>query len=148
MFLLIPLLAQKKEEKEQIKETIEANNKKLESFFENSIVDSIADYFSPNCKMAMEFDEMVESREDVAKYLKNDFLKTRQIKSFKLEPEETKIYDDIVMEIGSNHFEYTRPPETKVYTTTFNYIFIWKKAKDDRYRLRAALWNSSKFPCK
>lgn len=149
IFFLISLslLAQKKEEKKLIKESIETNDKLLEEYFEKEMVDSIAGMFSPNCHFSMEHSEIVESREKVQQYLKNDLKGNKKISKYRLDPGEIKIYDDIVLEIGTNKVEYTILPDKKLIVREYNYMFVWKKSKDNGYHLRAAIWNLPKDPC-
>lgn len=140
--------SQKKEEKKIIYRQLEIKRDRLDTYFQKSMADSIAEMFSPNCRMAMEYDTLVEDREGVSAYLKNDFLKGKEILQFRCIPEEKKIYDEIIIEMGVCLVEYTRPIEKKLYKKKMNYLFVWKKADDNVYRIRAAMWNSSSFPCK
>ena len=140
--------AQNKEERKIIRGQIEENHKLLEEYFKTSNADSLAGMFSPNCHMAMEFEKMVESREDVLEYFKDDFSSGKKISGFNLEADEIKIYDDIVLEMGVQTLEYTQLPDKKLNIRKYNYMFIWKRSKSGIYRLRAAMWNSEKNPCK
>ena len=148
--LLISLTAtaQNKEERKIIRDQIDANHKLLEEYFKKSNADSLAGMFSPNCHFAMEFQAMAESREEVLNYFKKDFGSGKKVSGFKIEPDEIKIYDDIVLEMGVQTFEYTQLPDKKLNVSKYNYMFVWKKSKSDRYHLRAAMWNSGKNPCK
>lgn len=148
--LLISLTAtaQNKEERKIIRDQIEVNHKLLEEYFKKSNADSLAGMFSPNCHFIMEYQEMVESREDVLSYFKEDFGSGKKVSGFTLDSDEIKIYDDIVLEMGLQTIEYTQLPDKKLHISKYNYMFVWKKSKSDRYRLRAAMWNSAKNPCK
>ena len=104
--------------------------------------------FRCHCSGAWEFEEMVESRENVLDYFKDDFGSGKKVSGFSLDPDEIKIYDDIVLEMGVHTLEYTQLPDKKLHVRKYNYMFVWKKSKSGRYRLRAAIWNSEKNPCK
>ena len=148
LLVAVTATAQNKEEKKIIRDQIQENHKLLEEYFKNSNADSIAGLFSPNCHFAMEFQEMIESREDVLSHFKNDFKSGTKVSGSNLEPEEIKIYDDIVLEMGIHTLEYTKLPDKKLHISKYNYMFVWKKSKSGRYHIRAAIWNSKKNPCK
>lgn len=147
LLAFLSVFAQNKEEKKIIYSRIELKRTLLESYFENAVTDSIAAMFTPNCHLAMEFGEIIESREKVRKYYKSDFKSGKKISSYKLKVKEVKVYDDIVVELGTNSIEYAILPDKKLYREKYNYMFVWKRSKKDKYRLRAAIWNSSENPC-
>lgn len=146
LLTLSPVFAQKKSEKKAILKQLETSHKLMEIYCQEGLADSLVMLFSPNCHLSMENQPLVESREGVGEYFKNDFLEGKKITTFSFTPEETKIYDEVILELGSCQLEYTRPIAKKLYCTSLNYMFVWKKGKDDKYRIRAAMWNSPKVP--
>lgn len=151
LILSIPavlLYSQNKEEKKLIIETINQQDRKLEIFYKNSQVDSIAGLFSPNCHLARESNEIIEGRENVKALYNKDFKSGIKYVSCKFEAVEHKVYDDLVLEIGTNTIEYARGPNKILYRDLYNYMFIWKKSKAGKYHIRAAFWNYQKNPCK
>lgn len=142
------IFAQNKEEKKLIIATIVQQNQKFVTFYKNSQVDSLASLFSPNCHVAREFSDIIEGRENVLAMYNKDFKSGVKISSCKFEVLEQKVYDDLVLEIGTNTIEYTKGPDKILYRESFNYMFVWKKSKEGKYQIRSAIWNSMKNPCK
>ena len=141
--------AQNKQEKAAILSAIDIKRDALENFYKDELGDSIAAMFSPNCHLVTEFSEIIESQEDVARFYKDEYKSGKRISAFKLKPLEKKVYDDIVLEIGTNKIEYTMLPDKKLHIKEMNYMFVWKKSKKKGYyHLRAAMWNLPEDPCK
>ncbi len=148
-FILIAVsaAAQNKEEKKLIIATIERQDQKLATFYKNSQADSIAELFSPNCHFVREFGNIEEGRENVLALYNKDFKAGVKYVSCKFDVVEHKVYDDLVLEIGVNTIEYTKGPDKALYRNSYNYMFVWKKSKEDKYQIRSAIWNSPKNPC-
>ena len=142
------VLAQNKEEKKLIIETVGQLDQKFVTFYKNSQADSLASLFSPNCHVAREYSTIVEGRENVLAMYNKDFKSGVKISSCKFEVLEQKVYDDIVLEIGTNIIEYTKGPDKILFREAYNYMFVWKKSKEGKYQIRSAMWNSMKNPCK
>ena len=143
----VALFSQNSEEKAVIIQTIKEQDQKLAAFYKKSQSDSIAEMFSPNCHIAREFSEIVEGRENVLALYKKDFKDGMKVVSCKFNVLEHKVYDEIVMEIGTHTLEYTQGPDKKLYRKEYNYLLIWKKSKEGKYQIRSAFWNSMKNPC-
>lgn len=141
------VFAQTKEEKTLIIDTIKQQDQKLATFYKNSQADSIAGLFSPNCHIAREYSEIVEGRENVLALYNKDFKGGKKIVSCKFNVIEHKVYDQLVMEIGTQTLEYTIGPDKRLYRDQYNYMLIWKKSKEGKYQIRSAFWNSMKNPC-
>jgi hypothetical protein len=139
--------AQNKEEKDIIVKQIQKNDRKLETFFEKGMTDSIAGIFSPNCHMASEYGVMLESRDKVKDFYFSEKKAGKKIIDYTLAALEHKIYDDIVLEVGTNTVKYSIGTDKRLYTTEYNYMLVWKRAKDGSYQIRAAMWNLTKNPC-
>jgi hypothetical protein len=150
-FLLVSFsmgaFAQTKAEKEQIIKVIQGADRKFESFVKKGMTDSIAGLFSPNCTLAGEFGTLIEDREKVAGYYADEKKAGRKYTEFMLKPVDQKIYDDIVLEMGTNTVKYTIGADKRLYTAEYNYLLIWKRSKNGPYQIRAAMWNLSKNPC-
>ena len=147
IFLSVSVYSQNKEEKKLIIETIKVQDEKLTGFIKNLQVDSIVEMFSPNCHLAREFNEIIEGRDNVRALYNKDLKSGMKIVSCKFEVIEHKVYDDLVLEIGTNIIEYSKGPNKILYRDNYNYMFIWKKSKEGKYRIRSAFWNSIKNPC-
>jgi len=138
---------QEEEKKEQmIIETVSANSKRLETFYKKSMADSVASMFSSNCHMIREYSEIIESRDLVQQEFKKEFKSDKKISGCKFEPFEVKVYKDIVLEIGINTIEFSKPPDKKLYSEKYNYMFVWKESKSGKYQIRSAMWNYLKKP--
>lgn len=148
VFFAVSVFSQNKEERKMITDTILENDSRLEEFFRQSRADSIAGMFSPNSHLLAEYHEIVEKREMIEKYYKDFFKSGVTYKEFKLEAEEHKVYDDLVLEIGENSVKYTKDDDGKVYSEKYNYMLVWKKSKEGNYHIRTAMWNSTGNPCK
>lgn len=144
----ISVFTQSKEEKKLIIETIIENDRKLEDFFQKGRADSIAGMFSQNSHLIAEYQNLVEKREEIEKHFNKLFKSGKAYSTFKLEAEEHKVYDDLVLEIGENMVKYTMDDESKTHSEKLNYILIWKKSKSGKYQIRAAMWNLTEDPCK
>ena len=139
--------AQNKQEKEMILSDIQQMDQKLVNFYKNSQADSLASIFSPNCHFAREFSPIIEGRENVRDMYSKDFKGGVKVTSCKFDVQEQKVYDDLVLEIGTNTIEYTKGPNKILFRDSYNYMFIWKKSKSGKYQIRSAFWNSAKNPC-
>lgn len=142
----INLVAQNKEERKLIIEIILENDTKLEDFFKLGKSDSIANMFSPNSHLLAEYTNMLEKREEIEKHFKSLFRKGVKYSEFKLEAEEHKVYDDLVLEIGENIVKYSKGDDDKKYSEKYNYMLVWKKSKSGIYQIRAAMWNTPEKP--
>lgn len=145
--ITVAVLAQNKEERSLIIETINTQDQKFIAFYKNSQADSLAGLFSPNCHVAREFGTIIEGRENVQSLYKNDFKSGIKVVDFSFNVLEQKVYDDLVLEIGTNNIAYTKGPNKILYKETYNYMFVWKKSKSGNYQIRSAIWNSTKNPC-
>ncbi len=141
------LVAQTSEEKDQIIKQIQEKDRKLETFIKQGKTDSIAALFSPNCHLAGEYGDLIESREKVKEYYSKEKSSGKKISSYSLTAEEHKVYDDVVLEIGTNTVKYTIGADKKLYITEYNYMLVWKQSKNGPYQIRAAMWNLKKNPC-
>jgi ketosteroid isomerase-like protein len=148
IFCAVSVFAQNKEEKKLIIETILKNDSRVEEFFKLGKADSIAEIFSPNSHLMAEFEKLIEKRESIEKHYAALFKSGVKYSEFKLEAEEHKVYDDLVLEIGENNVKYTKGSDSKVISGKYNYMLVWKKSKSGRYQIRAAMWNSIEDPCK
>jgi ketosteroid isomerase-like protein len=137
---------QNKEERKLIGQQITELSQRFSEFFIARNADSLAAFFSPNCHFMMEFEPLIESREEVNGYFKNYFKGDIRFTEHKLIPEEIKVYGEICLEMGSNRLKYTKGGVSK--TLTYNYIFVWKESKSGKYQLRSAMWNLPENPCK
>ncbi len=146
IILTVAVFAQNKEEKKLIIETIEQQDQKFTTFYKNSQADSLAGLFSPNCHVAREFNNIVEGRENVLAMYNKDFKDGMKIVSCSFKVLEHKVYDDLVLEIGTNTIEYTKGPDKILFKDSYNYMFVWKKSKEGKYQIRSAMWNSMKKP--
>lgn len=145
--LVLSAYGQKKEEKKLIVETILENDSRLEEFFMQSKADSIAGMFSPNSHLIVEYEGLIEKREEIEKHYQGAFKSGIKYTEFKLEAEEHKVYDDLVLEIGKNQIKYTIGKEGKVLSQRYNYMLVWKKSKTGNFQIRAATWNPLENPC-
>jgi ketosteroid isomerase-like protein len=145
--IAVSVFSQTKEEKALIVESIKGLDQKLAMFYKTSQPDSIVNLFSPNCHYAREFNQIVEGRENVLAIYNKDFKSGMKVVSCKFNVIEHKVYDDLVMEIGTQTLEYSIGPDKRLHKDEFNYMLIWKKSKDGKYQIRSAFWNSIKNPC-
>lgn len=143
----ISVFSQSKEEKKIIIETIIENDNKLEGFFKQGKADSIAALFSPNSHLIVEYKNALEKREVINEYYNKLFKSGIDYSEFALEAVEYKVYDELVLEIGQNKVKYSKVSDGKAYSKKYNYILVWKKSRDGKYQIRAAMWNSAENPC-
>lgn len=146
--LTLTVVAQSKEEKKLIIETILSNGNKLEVFFEEGKADSIAGMFSPNSHLIVENHKIQEKREEIENHFIKLFKSGIDYSDFEFEAEEHKVYDDLVLEIGENIVKYTQGRDSKPISKKYNYMLVWKKSKGGKYQIRAATWSSIEDPCK
>jgi len=141
------LFAQSKEEKELYVKQVQNIDRKMESFIKKGMIDSVAGLFSPNCHMAGEYGTIVEDREKVQEIFNTDKKAGKKYTEYTLNAFEHKVYDDIVLEIGTNTVRYSIGMDKRLYTTEYNYMLVWKRSKEGKYQIRAAMWNLTKNPC-
>jgi hypothetical protein len=148
LMVVVQLLsAQNKAEKELIVKQVQENDRKLETFFKKGMTDSIAGLFSSNCHLATEFGAMVESRDKVKDLYLNDKKTGKKFTDYVLDASEHKVYEDVVLEVGTNTVKYSIGADKRLFTTQYNYMLVWKKSKSGNYQIRAAMWNLTKNPC-
>jgi hypothetical protein len=143
---IIISFAQQKEEKELIIKSIREKESNLEVFILKGMTDSIAKIFSPNSHYMPEYGEIGEGRDEVLKWLNSVFRKGLTIKEFKMDPIEQRVYDDIILELGTFTVKYASNAGSSVVTRKYNYLINWKASKKKNYRIRAVTWNSIKAP--
>jgi ketosteroid isomerase-like protein len=141
------LNAQKKEQKDLIISQIQNNDRRLEVFMEKGTTDSIVAMFSPNCHLVNEFGTIVENKDKVKDYYTGEKKAGKKLIDYTLKPTDQKVYDDIVLEIGTNTVKYSIGAEKRLFVTEYNYMLVWKKSKSGSYQIRAAMWNLTKDPC-
>ncbi len=142
------LFAQTKDEKAIIVKTILEKEKQFEVYLLQGLVDSIDNYFSPNCHFIPEYGEIIEGRDAVSELFSSKFKSGLKIIDMKLNPVEHKVYGDIVLEVGTCIVKYISQSGSESMSKKYNYLLNWKASKKDNYRIRAATWNSVKDPCK
>ncbi len=142
------LFAQQTDEKELILKKVQDKGKQLQLFFQQGEIDSIAQIFSPNCHVIPEYGEIVEGREAVTKFFSIKFKSGLKITDIKMDPVEQRVYNDIVIELGTCTVKYSTKANPAPITGKFNYLLNWKASKKENYRIRAVSWNSIQFPCK
>jgi hypothetical protein len=145
--LLAGVFAQTDDEKKLLINKIQINDDKLELFIKKGMTDSIAELFSPNCHFANEFGTILESRESVKNFYVNDKKSGRKYIDYSLDVIEHKVYDEVILEVGTNTVKYSIGADKRLYTTQYNYMLVWKKSKNDDFQIRAAMWNLIKNPC-
>jgi ketosteroid isomerase-like protein len=139
---------QKKEEKALIEKQIQINNKKLEIFSEKAKVDSLIDLYSPSCYYIMEYAKRIDGRDELQKKLISDYKSGMKITDMGLVPEDTKIYNDMVFEVGIMNIKYNNPSTSANISEKFNYSILWKKSSDGKYRIRSEIRTPINYPCK
>lgn len=142
LFSHVILLAQDKPDKELIIKEIQAKDKKLAKFIQQSLGDSIAKLFSPNCHFIPEYGKIFEGREQVLDFFTSQFKSGVKVSDIKMNPLEHRVYDEIILELGTVDIKFTSSSDQKVVKKQYNYLINWKVSKKGKYRIRAATWNS------
>jgi hypothetical protein len=139
--------AQTDEEKALITKQVQLNDRKLETFIEKGMTDSIANQFSPNCHLVTEFGSIMESRDKVKDFYLSEKKAGKKFVEYSLTATEHKVYSEVVLEVGTNTVKYSIGTDKKLYTTQYNYMLVWKQSKSGNFQIRAAMWNLPKNPC-
>lgn len=139
--------AQTNEEKNLIIKQIQQKDRKLETFITKGMTDSTANMFSPNCHFAPEYAGIIEGRDEVRAFYAREKKGGKKFVGYSLKAIEHKVYDDVVLEVGTNSIKYSVGANPKVYTAQYNYMLVWKQSKSGKFQIRAAIWNQPKNPC-
>jgi hypothetical protein len=134
--------------KEKHEKLVQVNEKKLTSFYEKAMVDSIAEMYSTNCFYAHEFMTRLESRDEVKKKLASDFKAGFKVIDLSYTPDDIKTYNDIILETGILTIKFIQPVTKNSLTKKYNYNMVWKESSDKRYRIRSEIWSPVESPCK
>jgi ketosteroid isomerase-like protein len=138
----------KKEEKSLIEKQIQVNDKKLINFSIKARVDSLIDLYSPSCYYTKEYDKRIDGRDDLQKKFIDDFKTGLKISEMSLSSDDIKINGDMAIEIGVLTIKYTTSAKPAIISEKNNYMIIWKKSSDGKYRIRYQIASPINYPCK
>jgi len=142
------VFAQKKDNKIKIEQALQANHKKMEDFYKNELTDSLIEMYTPKCYFIREFSERLDNQSDIKKKLNSDFKNGFKVLSLKFNPDDYKIYGDIVVDVGVITLKYVKPDIKDTITEDYNYTTIWKSSRGYQYRIRSEMWGYVTNPCK
>jgi nuclear transport factor 2 (NTF2) superfamily protein len=126
---------------------IDTRHDQFQSFFLQTDADSISNVFSSKCYFSRPNQDILQSREEVAKYLKAEFSKEKKYRTYELRPVYRKVYDDLILEAGTSFEQFSIGAEKRLYTEEYNYMFVWKLTKKGNLKIRSAFWNTRVNPC-
>jgi ketosteroid isomerase-like protein len=143
---------QKKEDKKEVKTLIEkqiqVNIQKLVKFSIKANVDSLADLYSPSCYFIKEYGKRIEGRDELQKKFNGDFKSGLKITEMNFSSDDLKIYDDMVLEIGILTVKFASSAGSANTIEKSNYLIIWKKSSDGKFRIRSEITSPLNNPCK
>jgi regulator of RNase E activity RraB len=138
----------KKVEKNLIEKQILENDNKLVAFYKQAKVDSLINMYSTNCYYIMEYKVRIDGRDELEKKLTSDFKAGFKILEMALLPDDHKVYGDMVLEVGVLTIKYISPSTKEIFNEKNNYLILWKKSTDNKFRIRSEMRNLIENPHK